>query len=186
MVSSIWPRWSACWRRERSRALVALMLANNETGVIQPVAEAARIAHAHGALFHCDAVQAAGKIAVDFDALGADLMTVSAHKLGGPPGVGALIVADHVPLTAQQRGGGQERGRRAGTENLAGIVGFGVAAEIAAGELGAMAEARRSARRSGAAGDCCGARRRRVRPRCAASVQYDMPSPAGPDAARCR
>ena len=121
-------------------SLVAIMLANNETGVIQPVAEAARIAHEHGALFHCDAVQAAGKIAVDFNALGVDLMTVSAHKLGGPAGVGALIVADHVPLTAQQRGGGQERGRRAGTENLAGIVGFGAAAEIAAAEPGAVAK----------------------------------------------
>ncbi len=124
---------------ERGPALVALMLANNETGVIQPVAEAARIAHAHGALFHCDAVQAAGKIAVDVASLGADLLSLSAHKLGGPPGVGALIVADHVELGARQRGGGQERGRRAGTENLPGIVGFGVAAEIAAAELGAMA-----------------------------------------------
>jgi cysteine desulfurase len=121
-------------------ALVAVMLANNETGAIQPVADAARVAHVHGALLHCDAVQAAGKIAIDFKALGVDLMTVSAHKLGGPAGVGALIVADHVPLTARQRGGGQERGRRAGTENLAGIVGFGVAADIAAAELGTMAK----------------------------------------------
>ena len=119
--------------------LVAVMLANNETGVIQPVAEAVRIAHVQGALFHCDAVQAAGKIAVDFKTSGADLMSLSAHKLGGPPGIGALIVADHVDLRAGQRGGGQERGRRAGTENLPGIVGFGVAAEIAAAELGAMA-----------------------------------------------
>jgi len=121
------------------RPLVSLMLANNETGVIQPVAEAARVAHARGALLHCDAVQATGKIAVDFNALGVDLMTLSAHKLGGPAGVGALIVADDVTLAARQRGGGQERGRRAGTENLAGIVGFGVAAEIAAAELDAMA-----------------------------------------------
>jgi cysteine desulfurase len=117
--------------------LVALMLANNETGVIQPVAEAARIAH--GALLHCDAVQAAGKIALDFAGLGAGLMSLSAHKLGGPPGVGALIVADHVDLQARQRGGGQERSRRAGTENVPGIIGFGVAAEIAAAELGGMA-----------------------------------------------
>jgi cysteine desulfurase len=121
-------------------SVVAVMLANNETGVIQPVADAAHIAHEHGVLLHCDAVQAVGKIAVDFSALGVDLMAVSAHKLGGPAGVGALIVADHVHLTARQRGGGQERGRRAGTENLAGIVGFGVAAEIAAAELGAMAK----------------------------------------------
>jgi cysteine desulfurase len=120
-------------------ALVALMLANNETGVIQPAAEAARIAHAHGALLHCDAVQAAGKIKVDFADPGVDLMSLSAHKLGGPPGVGALIVADHVELQARQRGGGQERSRRAGTENVPGIIGFGVAAEIAAAELGAMA-----------------------------------------------
>jgi cysteine desulfurase len=120
-------------------ALVALMLANNETGVIQPVAEASRIAHASGALLHCDAVQAAGKIAVDFAALGVDSLSLSAHKIGGPAGVGALVVADHLHLVAQQRGGGQERGRRAGTENLAGIVGFGVAAEIAAAELGATA-----------------------------------------------
>jgi cysteine desulfurase len=120
-------------------ALVSVMAANNETGVIQPVAEAARIAHEHGALLHCDAVQAAGKIAVDFNALGADLMTLSAHKLGGPAGVGALVVADPVQVAARLRGGGQERGRRAGTENLAGIAGFGVAAEIAAGALDAMA-----------------------------------------------
>jgi len=123
----------------REPALAAIMLANNETGVLQPVAEAARVAHAQGALIHCDAVQAAGKIAVDFNALGVDLMTLSAHKLGGPAGVGALVVADQVALAARQRGGGQERGRRAGTENLAGIVGFGVAAEIAAAELSAMA-----------------------------------------------
>jgi cysteine desulfurase len=116
-------------------ALVSLMLANNETGAIQPVAEAARLAHARGALLHCDAVQAAGKIAVDAAALGADLLTLSAHKLGGPQGVGALVVSDAVPLQAQQTGGGQERGRRAGTENLPGVVGFGVAAEVAAARL---------------------------------------------------
>ncbi|MGH8722447.1 MAG: cysteine desulfurase family protein, partial [Burkholderiales bacterium] len=120
-------------------ALVAIMLANNETGVIQPAAEAARIAHAHGALLHCDAIQAAGKIAVDFAALGADMMSISAHKLGGPPGVGALIVADPTELAARQSGGGQERGRRAGTENLPGVVGFGVAAVVAAATMAAMA-----------------------------------------------
>jgi cysteine desulfurase len=121
-------------------ALMSIMAANNETGVIQPVADAAHIAHEHNALFHCDAVQAAGKMTIDFAALGVDLMTLSAHKLGGPAGVGALIVADHVHLAARQRGGGQERGRRAGTENLPGIVGFGLAAEIAAAELGAAAK----------------------------------------------
>src|SRR5262249_12997160 len=120
-------------------AQVAVMLANNETGVIQPVAEAAGIAHAAGALVHCDVVQAAGRIAIDWAALGVDSLSLSAHKIGGPAGVGALVVADHAGLSAQQRAGGQVRGRRAGTENLPGIVGFGAAAEIAAAELGAMA-----------------------------------------------
>jgi cysteine desulfurase len=116
---------------EARPALVSLMLANNETGVIQPVAEAARIAHAKGALVHCDAVQAAGKLPVDMTALGVDLLTISAHKLGGPQGVGALAVAGGVDLAAQQTGGGQERGRRAGTANLPGIVGFGAACALA-------------------------------------------------------
>jgi len=109
-------------------ALVSLMLANNETGTIQPVADAARIAHAAGALLHCDAVQAIGRIPVDFGALGADLLSVSAHKIGGPMGAGALIVSDDLALTAQQTGGGQEFGRRAGTENVPAIAGFGAAA----------------------------------------------------------
>ena len=121
---------------ETRPALVSLMLANNETGAIQPVAEAARLAHAQGALLHCDAVQAAGKLPLDGAALGADLLTVSAHKLGGPQGVGALAVAGNLPLSPQQTGGGQERGRRAGTENLPGIIGFGVACAIAAQRLG--------------------------------------------------
>ncbi|MEO5337000.1 MAG: cysteine desulfurase [Magnetospirillum sp. WYHS-4] len=118
-------------------ALVSLMLANNETGVLQPVAEAARIARRHGALVHCDAVQAAGKIPVDMPTLAVDFLTLSAHKLGGPPGVGALVAAEGAPLAAQVRGGGQERGLRAGTENLPGIAGFGAAA--AAVDLGAFA-----------------------------------------------
>jgi len=121
---------------ERRPALVSLMLANNETGVIQPVAEAARIAHARGALLHCDAVQAAGKLPLDRARLGCDLMTLSAHKLGGPPGIGALVVAAEVQLTGIQSGGGQERGRRAGTENLPGIIGFGAASVAAAASLG--------------------------------------------------
>jgi cysteine desulfurase len=113
-------------------ALVSLMRANNETGAIQGVTEAARIAHAHGALLHTDAVQAAGKIALDRRALGADLMTLSAHKIGGPQGVGALVASPDLPLAPLIGGGGQERGRRSGTENLPGIVGFGAAARIAA------------------------------------------------------
>jgi len=119
---------------EDQPAVVSIMLANNETGAIQSVAEAAAIARRHRALLHCDAIQGAGKIPVDFRALGADLLSISAHKLGGPPGVGALVARDGVPLSPLQRGGGQERGRRAGTENLPGIVGFGVAAELAGRE----------------------------------------------------
>ena len=112
-------------------ALVSIMLANNETGAIQPVAELARVARAQGALVHCDAVQAAGKLALDLEALGVDMISLSAHKLGGPPGVGALVLAADLEVAAGLRGGGQERGRRAGTENLPGIVGFGAAAQAA-------------------------------------------------------
>ena len=122
-------------RHDGPPALVSIMLANNETGVVQPVGDAVRRAHAQGALVHCDAVQATGKIAVDFASLGVDLMSLSAHKFGGPPGVGALVVGDDVAVQAVQRGGGQERGRRAGTENLPAIVGFGVAAEAARSDL---------------------------------------------------
>ena len=125
---------------DRRPALVSLMLANNETGVIQPVREAAAIAHRAGALLHCDAVQGAGKIAVDAAGLGADLLSLSAHKIGGSMGVGALIVSDGVELAAIQRGGGQERGRRAGTENLPGIAGFGRAAVLAASTLAEAAQ----------------------------------------------
>jgi cysteine desulfurase len=116
-------------------ALVALMLANNETGVIQPVAAAARIAHERGALLLCDAVQAAGRLPIDMPSLGADLLSLSAHKLGGPKGVGALVLGRDLPLAAALVGGGQERGRRAGTENLAGIAGFGAVAALAADSL---------------------------------------------------
>jgi cysteine desulfurase len=116
-------------------ALVSLMLANNETGVLQPVAEAVRIAHDRGALFHCDAVQAVGKVPVDVRELPVDLLAVSAHKIYGPKGVGALFVRRNTRLRALVRGGSQERNRRAGTENVAGTVGLGRAATLAAQEL---------------------------------------------------
>jgi cysteine desulfurase len=112
-------------------ALVGLMLANNETGAIQPVAEAARLAHAHQSLLLCDAVQAAGKIQVNLSQLDADFLTLSGHKLGGPTGVGALITRDDWTPAPLLRGGGQEKGMRAGTENLGGIAGFGAAAAAA-------------------------------------------------------
>jgi len=120
-------------------ALVSVMLANNETGVLQPVAEAARLARAAGALVHCDAVQGAGKVVVDVRALGVDLLTLSAHKIYGPKGVGCLYVRRGTPLAALVRGGGQERNRRAGTENVAGVVGFGAAAALARESLPADA-----------------------------------------------
>jgi cysteine desulfurase len=119
-----------------SRPLVSIMLANNETGIIQPIAEAAAIVHAAGGLIHVDAVQAAGRIPYDITALGADLLTLSAHKIGGLKGAGALVRARediHFP-DPLIRGGGQERGARAGTENVPGIAAFGAAAAIASRE----------------------------------------------------
>lgn len=110
------------------RALVSVMLVNNETGVIQPVAQVAEIARRHGALVHTDAIQAAGKLALDVTVLGVDLLSLSAHKLGGPAGVGALVKRAGLELQPLSFGGGQEYGRRPGTENLAGIAGFGAAA----------------------------------------------------------
>jgi cysteine desulfurase len=114
--------------------LVSVMLANNETGAVQPVAEAAELVHAAGGLLHVDAIQAFGKIPFDINALNVDLMTLSAHKIGGPKGVGAVVLAEGLqgfePLL---RGGGQELGRRAGTENVVGIAGFGAAAKAATG-----------------------------------------------------
>jgi cysteine desulfurase len=113
-------------------ALVSVMLANNETGAVQPVAEAAEIVHAAGGLLHVDAIQAFGKILFDMTTLSADLMTLSAHKIGGPKGVGALVLADGLTgLQPLLRGGGQELSRRAGTENVTGIVGFGAAVKAA-------------------------------------------------------
>ncbi|KJC50251.1 cysteine desulfurase [Bradyrhizobium sp. LTSP849] len=113
-------------------ALVSIMAANNETGAIQPVAEAARIVHEAGGLLHVDAIQALGRIMFNINAIGADLATFSAHKIGGPKGIGALVVAEGISgLEPVLRGGGQELGRRAGTENVAGIAGFGAAVKAA-------------------------------------------------------
>ena len=119
-----------------SPALVSVMLANNETGAVQPVAEAAEIVHAAGGLLHVDAIQALGKISFDINGLNADLITVSGHKIGGPKGVGAVVLAEGVRgLEPLLRGGGQELGRRAGTENVAGIAGFGAAVKAAMDSL---------------------------------------------------
>ena len=121
------------------RLLVSIMHANNETGVLQPVAAAAAMVHASGGLLHVDAVQTAGRIPCDINALGADLLVISGHKLGGPQGVGALVRSSQALHLADPliKGGGQERGGRAGTENVAAIAGFGAAAEAAAAALGA-------------------------------------------------
>jgi cysteine desulfurase len=127
-----------------SRALVSLMLANNETGVVQPVAQAAQLVHAAGGVLHVDAVQAVARMPCDINALGADLLTLSGHKIGAPKGIGALIGRTEFPLVdALIKGGGQERGLRAGTENVAGIAGFGAAA--AAAREGFTTEAARMA-----------------------------------------
>jgi cysteine desulfurase len=120
-------------------ALVSIMHANNEIGTIQPIAELARVAKEHGALFHTDAVQSAGKIPVDVRALGVDLLSISAHKIYGPKGVGALWIRRGLRLSPLVTGGKHERNRRAGTENVPGIAGFGVAAQLAAAKLDAEA-----------------------------------------------
>lgn len=109
--------------------LVSVMLANNETGVVQPVREVAELCKKHGALLHCDAVQGLGKIAVDFTALGADMLTIAGHKMGGPVGAAALVARQHLPVAPLLAGGGQEMNRRAGTENVAAIAGFAKAVE---------------------------------------------------------
>ena len=127
------------------RPFVSLMVANNETGAIQPVAEAAKIVHEAEGLLHSDAVQAPGRLPLDMAVLGADMLSLSAHKIGGPKGVGALVLKPGVSVEPLVKGGGQERRRRAGTENVAGIVGFGVAAELAAADL-AKADATRALR----------------------------------------
>jgi cysteine desulfurase len=120
---------------DETTAVVSVMLANNETGVVQPVAEVARLARAKGALVHCDAVQAAGKIPVDVRALDVDTLALSGHKIYAPKGVGVLYVRRNTRLKAFVRGGSQERNRRAGTENVAGAVGLGRAATIAREDL---------------------------------------------------
>ncbi len=122
-----------------TRGLVSIQIANPETGVVQPIAEAVVVARRLGFLIHCDAVQAMGRVPVDFTASGLDFMSISAHKLGGPKGVGALVIRDGVDLPALLAGGGQERRRRSGTENVAGIAGFGAAAKAAMAGLGGMA-----------------------------------------------
>ena len=148
---------------EGTPALISVMLANNETGVIQPVAEVVSLAARHGALVHCDAVQAAGKIPIDFAALGVDLLTFSAHKIGGPAGIGALALRPGLDLTALLRGGGQERSRRAGTENLAGAIGFGAAAREAAAGFARHRGLGRRTRPAGGRGPAGGARSPRIR-----------------------
>src|SRR5215467_8362613 len=118
-------------------AFVSIMLANNETGVVQPIQEAARLVHAAGGLLHVDAVQAAGRISCNINALEADLLTLSGHKIGGPKGAGALVKRAPLDLDPLVTGGGQERGERAGTENVAALGGFGAAASAAGGNLAA-------------------------------------------------
>lgn len=120
----------AAWDPADGKPFVALMLANNETGVIQPVFEASELVRAADGWLHVDAIQAAGKIAVNSRALGADTLSISAHKIGGPQGVGALTFGPRATLARRQHGGGQERGRRGGTENVPGIAGFGAAAAL--------------------------------------------------------
>lgn len=112
-------------------AIVSIMLVNSETGVIQPIAEMAKLAHEHDSLFHTDAVQGAGRLDITLDALGVDFITLSAHKFAGPQGVGAIIKRDGLDLEKFMRGGGQEKNCRAGTHNTAGIAGMGLAAELA-------------------------------------------------------
>ncbi|MBF0358890.1 MAG: cysteine desulfurase [Magnetococcales bacterium] len=119
--------------------LVSIMHANNETGVVQPVAEIAKICRSAKVLFHSDTVQSVAKLPLTLAGTGADMISISAHKFGGPKGVGALVVDNHLNLPGMLLGGGQERGRRAGTENIPGIVGFGIAADLVAAEQGELA-----------------------------------------------
>jgi cysteine desulfurase len=126
--------------------VVSVMWVNNETGVVQPVADLAQRCRTAGVPFHTDAVQAIGKLALDLGAVPATWVTISAHKIGGPKGVGALVVRDREHLEGRVHGGGQQGGLRPGTENIAGAIGLGVAAELAASEQAATAEALRTIR----------------------------------------
>jgi cysteine desulfurase len=128
----------ACKAGAGARRLLSLQLANNETGIVQPVAAVAEAARLQGLALHTDAVQAPGRMPVSFRALGVDYLSLSAHKLGGPKGAGALVVRDGAELPAYIAGGGQERRRRAGTENVPAIAGFGAAARAAVGDLAGM------------------------------------------------
>ena len=126
-------------QRAPGGTLLALQAANNETGVVQPVADAVALAATYGVLVHVDAVQAVGRLPTDFAASKSSFLAISGHKLGGPKGIGALVVRSGAPLPPRVIGGGQERGMRAGTENVAAIAGFGAAAAAAAGEIGYFA-----------------------------------------------
>jgi cysteine desulfurase len=134
--------FEAMLREGETPAIISCMLVNNETGVIQPVEDMARLAKSifPGILFHCDAAQAAGRIDINFAKMQLDYLSLSAHKFGGPQGVGALIHAPGVPMTKYMFGGAQERYQRAGTENVAGIAGMGVAAELAVTDMPAYQE----------------------------------------------
>ena len=121
---------------QRQPVLMSVMMANNETGVIQPLQSLAQNAREYGAIVHTDAVQAVGKIAVDFNTSGAHLMSLSSHKIYGPKGVGALVIDKALDIPPLLLGGGHEKGWRSGTENVAAIVGFAKAAELAKQQLG--------------------------------------------------
>lgn len=123
-----------------SPAILSIMIANNETGVIQPMENIVAVAKAYGALVHTDASQYAGRRALSFKDLGVDMMTLTAHKMGGPQGMGALVMGANIPIKPLIVGGGQEYSRRSGTENVAGIVGFGIAASMAAEDIEAFKE----------------------------------------------